>query len=432
MSHPPNVGTSLREKRRAPDAVLDHIEPAADLIVGLGNAAPSTVLDAIEQNAAGLADVRLHQMLPLQDRAYIDGELPGLRHVSWFLSPHDRRSFNAGNCDLVPNNFSEVPLLMARSTKRSLVLTSAAPPDRHGYFSLGLHAEYVAAMIGEVPFFVEANERMPRTLGENQLHVSQVAGWCEADYPLVEVPPRAGTDTDRRIAELVAERIPDRATIQAGIGSVPDLVLSLLTDHRELGIHSEVMGDGFVDLIECGAATGAHKRTHRNKAVTTTVLGSARLFEFVRDNAGVELWPVDQLNDPRNIGLEPKFNAINATLEVDFLGQCASESLGTDYWSSSGGQVDYTRGVLFSEDGQSFIVLHSTPHDESVSRIVGELRPGAAVTTYKNIVDKVVTEHGVAELRGASIGDRTRRLIAIAHPKFRDELKREARKMGYL
>ena len=431
MSHPPGVAAQLREKLGPPEVVLDYIEPGADLIVGLGNAAPATVLDAIEQDAP-LEDVRLHQMLPLRDRSYINGEVPGLRHVSWFLSPHDRDSFNAGNCDLIPNNFSEIPLLMACSTKRSLVLVSAASPDRHGYFSLGLHAEYVAAMIGEVPFFVEANEQMPRTLGENQLHVSQAVGWCEADYPLVEVPPREGTATDRRIAELVAERIPDGATVQAGIGSVPDQVLGLLSDHRELGIHSEVMGDGFVDLIEGGAATGTRKRTHRNKAVTTTVLGTSRLFEFVRDNAGVELWPVDHTNDPRNIGLEPKMNAINATLEVDFLGQCASESLGTEYWSSSGGQVDYTRGVLFAEDGQSFIVLHSTPHDESTSRIVAELRPGAAVTTYKNIVDKVVTEHGVAELRGASIADRTRRLIGIAHPQFRDELGREAREMGYL
>ena len=432
MGHSSDVSTALREKCGSADAVLDHIEPGAELIVGLGNAAPVTVLDAIEQNAAAFKGVRLLQMLPLRDRAYIDGEVPGLRHVSWFLSPHDRDAFNSGNCDLVPNNFSEIPRLMARSTKRSLVIAAAAPPDRHGYFSLGLHAEYVAAMIGEAPLFVEVNQEMPRTFGENQVHISQLAGWCEADYPLVEVPPRAGTETDKRIAELVAERIPDGATIQAGIGAVPDQVLELLTGHRDLGVHTELMSDGFVDLIESGAATGTRKRTHRNKAVTTTVLGTNRLFEFVRENPGVELWPVDHTNDPRNIGLEPKMNAINATLEVDFLGQCASESLGSDYWSSTGGQADYVRGVLFAEEGQSFIVLHSTPHDESVSRIVAALHPGAAVTTYKNIVDKVVTEHGVAELRGASIADRTRRLIAIAHPKFRDDLERKAREMGYL
>ena len=432
MSHPPDIHTALDAKRCSPEAVLDHLPPGADAIVGLGNGEPVTVIDAIEASAEQLRDVRLHQMLPLRDRRYINGEVPNLRHVSWFLSPHDRDAFHAGHCDLIPNNFSEVPALMRATTKRTIALAAAAPPDRHGYFSLGPHAEYVAPLIGEVPFFLEANPRVPRTFGENQVHVSQMAGWCEADHPMVEVPPREATETDRKIAGLVVERIEDGATIQAGIGSVPDQVLHLLSGHRELGVHTELMSDGFVDLIERGAITGTRKATHRNKVITTTVLGTKRLLDFVADNPGVELWPVDYTNDSRNIGREPRMTAINATLEVDFLGQCASESLGTDYWSSTGGQADYVRGVLYAERGQSFIVLHSTPHDESVSRIVPTLHPGAAVTSYKNIVDKVVTEHGVAELRGRSIRERTVRLIEIAHPKFRDELTAKAREFGYI
>ena len=432
MSHPPDIHSALAAKRCPPEAALDQLPPGADAIVGLGNGEPVTVIDAIENGAETLRDVRLHQMLPLRDRRYIDGEIPNLHHVSWFLSPHNRDAFHAGHCDLVPNNFSEVPALMRATTKRTVALAAAAPPDRHGYFSLGPHAEYVAPLIGEVPFFLEANPQLPRTFGENQVHVSQIAGWCEADYPLVEVPPREATETDTRIAELVVERIPDAATIQAGIGSVPDQVLHLLSDHRELGVHTELMSDGFVDLIERGAITGTRKATHPNKVITTTVLGTKRLLDFVADNPGVELWPVNYTNDSRNIGREPRMTAINATLEVDFLGQCASESLGTDYWSSSGGQADYVRGVLYAEQGQSFIVLHSTPHDESVSRIVPTLHPGAAVTSYKNIVDKVVTEHGVAELRGRSIRERTVRLIEIAHPKFRDELTAKAREFGYI
>jgi len=432
MSHPPDIGSALDAKRCPPEAVLDQLPPGADAIVGLGNGEPVTVIDAIEDGAGTLRNVRLHQMLPLRDRRYINGEIPNLHHVSWFLSPHDRDAFHAGHCDLVPNNFSEVPALMRATTKRTVALAAAAPPDRHGYFSLGPHAEYIAPLIGEVPFFLEANPQLPRTFGENQVHVSDVVGWCEADYPLVEVPPREATETDRQIAELVVERIPDAATIQAGIGSVPDQVLHLLSDHRELGVHTELMSDGFIDLIEGGAITGTRKATHRNKVITTTVLGTKRLLDFVADNPGVELWPVNYTNDSRNIGREPRMTAINATLEVDFLGQCASESLGTDYWSSSGGQADYVRGVLYAEQGQSFIVLHSTPHDESVSRIVPTLHPGAAVTSYKNIVDKVVTEHGVAELRGRSIRERTERLIEIAHPKFRDELTAKAREFGYI
>jgi acyl-CoA hydrolase len=209
-------------------------------------------------------------------------------------------------------------------------------------------------------------------------------------------------------------------------------VLGLLGNHEGLGVHTELLSDGFVDLVERGIITGANKQTHRNKIITTTALGSQRLFDFVDENPGVEFWPVSYTNDPQNIAKEDRMVAINATLEVDFLGQCASESLGSDYWSSSGGQPDFTRGTMFAEHGQSFIVLHSTTADESVSRIVAQLHPGAAVTTFKNVVDRVVTEYGVAELRGSSIRERTRRLISIAHPKFRDDLTYRAREMGYM
>ncbi len=422
----------LAERRCGPEAVLEHIEPGADLVVGVANAEPVTVLDAIEENADQLEDVRIHRMFPLRDRRYIDGELPSLRHVSWFLSPHDKDAFHNCRCDLIPNNFSDVPGLMRHLRGPKLMLASVSAPDRHGYFSLGCHAEYVAAMIGEAPFFVEVNRQMPRTFGENQLHVSEVVGWCEAEYPLVEVPPLEGRDADRRIAELVAERIPNGATLQAGVGSIPDRVLGLLGEHRHLGAHSELISDGVVDLVEKGALTGTRKRTHRNKIVTTSAMGTKRIYEFVADNPGVEFWPVDYTNDPRNIAREDRFTAINATIEVDFLGQCASESLGSHYWSSSGGQPDFARGAVLSKDGQAFIVLHSTAQDDSVSRIVPQLHPGAAVTTFKNIVDQVVTEYGVAELRGSSIRERTERLIAIAHPKFRDELERAGREFGYL
>ena len=230
----------------------------------------------------------------------------------------------------------------------------------------------------------------------------------------------------------MAERIPDGATLQAGIGAVPDCVLGLLGDHKELGVHTELLGDGMIDLVEGGVITGTEKATHRNKIVTTTALGSARLYEFVADNPGVEFWPVEYTNDPTVIAREPHFTAINATVEVDFLGQCASEGLGSDYWSSSGGQPDFARGAVTSEHGQAFIVVHSTTANDTVSRIVPQLHPGAAVTTFKNIVDKVVTEYGVAELRGSSVRERTRRLIAIAHPDHRDELTAKAGELGYL
>ncbi|MDQ3590986.1 MAG: propionyl-CoA--succinate CoA transferase [Actinomycetota bacterium] len=419
-------------KRCQPEAVLEHIDEGDDVIVGMFNSEPLSILDALEDNAERLSEVRIHQMFPHRERRYVHGAFPGLRHVSWFLSPANREAFHKGTCDLVPNNFSEVPALMRRTTRCSLVLAAVSPPDRHGYFSLGTHADYVAALIGEVPFFVEVNHRMPRTYGENQVHISQIIGWCEADYPLTELPARPVREADRKIAGYVAERIPNGATLQAGIGSIPNEVLGLLNDHRDLGVNSELLADGFVDLIERGVITGTRKRAHRNKVIASNALGSQRLYEFVKENPGVEFWPVDHTNDQRNIAGEDSFVAINGTLEVDFLGQCASESLGSEYWSSSGGQPDFARGALFSEHGQSFIVLHSTAAEESISRIVAQLHPGAAVTTFKNIVDRVVTEYGVAELRGSSIRERTRKLIGIAHPRFRDELERKAREIDYL
>jgi acyl-CoA hydrolase len=426
------IEDQLAAARRPPEAVLEHVHDGDDVIVGMALSEPATVLDALEAGAGSLRDVRLHQMFPLRDRPSIDGEIPGLRHVSWFLSPHDRDAFHRGACDLVPNNFGDVPSLMRRSTKCSLAIASVAPAGPHGWFSFGLNADYIAPFAGEVPFFVEVNQRMPRTFGENQVHVSQVVGWCEADYPLAELPPRESRDTDRRIAELVAERIPDGATLQIGIGSVPTEVVQLLRDHRHLGIHTELFSDGLMDLIECGAVTNVRKRSHPNTSVTTNAMGTQRLYDFLADNPGVAFLPVDRTNDPLLLAQEEGFTAVNGTLEVDFLGQCASESLGSAYWSSSGGQPDFARGAVRAPGGQSFIVLHSSTGDESVSRIVPRLQPGAAVTTFKNLVDKVVTEYGVAELRGSSIRERTERLIAIAHPKFRDELEREAREMGYL
>jgi acyl-CoA hydrolase len=416
-----------------PEAILEHIDEDADLIVPLGNGEPVSVLDAIEDGADRLRGVRIHQMHSLHDRPSIRGELGDrVRHVSYFLSHVTRPAFAAGTIDLVPNHFSEVPMLLRSCTKASLVVASSSPMDRHGYFSLGTNADYVAGFIGQAPFFLEANARMPRTFGRNQVHVSQILGWTEVDRPLVEVPPAVPTEVDERIAVLVAERIPNGAVLQVGIGAVPNAILARLSGHEHLGLHTELLSDGIIDLVEAGVLTGARKRLYPNKMVATFALGTQRLYDFLHENAGVELIPVEYVNSPQTIAREPRFVSVNATLEVDFLGQCASETLGGHYWSSSGGQADFARGALWSEGGQGFIVLHSTTTDGSISRIKPVLTPGAAVTTLKNTVDHVVTEFGVAKLRGQPVAERTRQLIAIAHPNFRDELTAAARQLGYL
>jgi len=250
--------------------------------------------------------------------------------------------------------------------------------------------------------------------------------------PLVEVAPLEPEEMDRRIAAFVAERIPDGATIQTGIGAIPNAILASLGNHRALGIHTELLSDGVIGLIESGVVTGARKRNNRTKTVGTFVLGTQRLYDFVADNPAVELWPATYVNDPRRIASEPGFVSINATVEVDLTGQCASETVGGHYWSSSGGQADFARGAMYSEGGQAFVVCRSTADQGRISKIVPGFGPGTMVTTLKNTVDKVVTEWGVAELRGATLRERATALITIAHPDHRDRLRYEARRMGYL
>ena len=413
-------------------AVLDHIGPSADLIVPLGNGEPVTLLDAIENAAEGLQGVRIHQMHALHDRPYLHGKFGDrLHHVSYFLSHVTRPCFHAGTVDLVPNHFSEMRTILRQQTTDPLVLAAASPPDRHGYFSLGVSADYTASFIGRARFFLESNRRMPRTFGRNQIHTSQVVGWAETDYPLIEVPPASPTATDDAIAGYVAERIPNGATIQTGIGATPNAILAALSGHRDLGVHTELLSDGVIDLVEQGVVTGVAKVINRTKTVGTFALGTGRLHDFLHENTACELWPVRYVNDPRVIAQESNFVSINATISVDLLGQCASETVAGSYYSSSGGQADFARGAMYSPGGQGFIVLHSTAKDGTVSRIVPQLAAGDVVTTLKNTVDKVVTEWGVAELRGRSIRERTQALIAVAHPDHRDRLRSEARRLGY-
>ena len=411
----------------APEAVLDHVPPLADIIVPMANGEPVALVDVLEAEHRRLEGVRIHQMFAIHERPYLHGECGHhLRHVSYFLTAPTRQAYWAGHIDLVPNHFSEVPQLMRDSTRCSLVIAAATMPDAHGYFSLGTNAEYVASMIGRVPFFLEANPRMPRTFGLNQIHVSQVVGWCESARPLVEVPPVVPDERDRRIAAAVVELIPDRATLQIGVGGIPNAILGSLTGHHDLGVHTELLADGIIDLVDRGVITGTHKQLRRHKIVATFALATQRLYDWMDDNGVVEMLPVDYVNDPRTVARERDFVSINATTEVDLLGQCASETMAGRYWSSSGGQADFARGAMYSEGGQAFIVLRSTT-SAGRSRIRARLTEGSVVTTLKNTVDHVATEWGVAHLRGRSLADRARALIAIAHPDHREELEREAR-----
>ena len=297
-------------------------------------------------------------MHALRERRYINGEFGDhLRHVSYFLAPPTRKAFQAGHCDLMPNHFSEVPDLLRRHTNHSLVIAAASLPNKHGYFSLGTNCDYTASLIGRAPFFLEANAQMPRTFGGNQVHISQVVGWTEVDYPLIEAHARSSPTPIERSPRWWPNGSPTAPPSRLESAGCPTRCWRCSRDHRDLGVHTELMSDGVIDLVEAGVVTGTRKTFRRGKMVTTLALGSQRLYDFLHENSAVDFAPVDWVNDPRVIAREPNFVAINATTEVDFYGQCASETVAGRYYSSSGGQYDFSRGAMYSENGQGFIVL---------------------------------------------------------------------------
>jgi acyl-CoA hydrolase len=417
-------------KKLDPQEVIGLIDKGADIIIPIANGEPIRLLDILEENAAQLEGVRIHQLLALRSRRYIQGEFEQLKHVSYFLSGATRQVYQQAKIELVPNNFHEVPRLLKKVTNMAAIMTVASPMDEHGYFTFGTQADYISEFVGKVPFILEVNDQMPRTYGRNQIHISQIAGFVEHNAPLAEEKPAEPSDKDLLIAASVIEDIQDGDTLQIGIGSVPNAVISMLKDHRHLGIHTEMLPDGIVDLVKAGAVDGTRKFTNPGKIIGTFAYGSKKLYDFLDNNPVVEFLPVSLVNDPREIAKEKNIVSINATTEVDLFGQCASETVGGKYYSSSGGQIDFARGVRFAENGKGYICMQSTAKNETLSRIKLHLTPGSVVTTGKNDVDNIVTEYGIARLHGASISERAKRLIAIAHPNFREELMFDAKKNG--
>lgn len=423
----------MRDKQLSERQIIELIEKDADIILPLTNGEPHKLLDILEENTDALTNVKIHQLLALKHRKYMEAAFPGkLSHVSYFLSGATRNMFHQGLVDLVPNNFHEMPKILRQSTNLSMIMAVASPMDEYGYFSLGTQADIVSEFIGKVPFLLEVNKHMPRTFGENQIHISQIEGFVENDRPLFEdISPPIG-DKDMRIASYVAESIQNGDTLQIGIGSIPNAVVSLLKDHRHLGIHTEMFVDGIVDLVEAGAIDGTQKFTNKGKIIATFAHGSNKIYNFLHNNPAVQFLPVSIVNDPREIAKEERIVSINATTEVDLFGQCASETVAGKYYSSTGGQADFARGVRFAKEGKGFVCMTSTAKNDEISRIQLRLSPGSVVTTSKNDIDTIVTEYGVAKMFGKPISERAKQLISIAHPKFREELTFEAKQMGFI
>jgi acetyl-CoA hydrolase len=341
---------------------------------------------------------------------------------------------NQGAADFTPIFLSEIPDLFRNGIlPLDVALVSLSPPDEHGFCSFGVEVGATKPAAEAARLIVaEINRSMPRTLGDSFIHVSRLHCIVEADYPLHEAPQGGSSPLHLQVGRHIAEMIPDGATLQMGIGSIPDAVLKNLGSHKDLGVHTELFSDGIVDMVEAGVITCARKTLHPGKIVAGFLFGSKRLYEFVDNNPLIELHPTDYVNDPFNIAKNDKMVAINSALQVDLTGQVCADSIGTRLYSGVGGQVDFIRGAARSKGGLPIIAFISTTKNETISRIVPTLTPGAGVVTTRNDVHYIVTEYGVAALHGKTIRQRAQALIDIAHPNFRDELSRSAQELGYL
>ncbi len=415
-----------------PEEAVAGIRSRDQIYIQMASATPTVLLDALVARAPELRDVGVIHLHLEGPGPHLRPEMaPHFRHRALFIGPNARQAVNEGRADFVPVFFSDIPALFrARALPLDAVFVNATPPDRHGFCSLGVSVEAMhAAVDAAKTVIVQFNRSTPRTLGESFIHVSQIDLAIEVDEPPFEYPRPVIGPVERRIGAYVAELVPDGATLQLGIGAIPSATAELLTDKKDLGVHTEMFTDAVVDLVEAGVVTGDRKARNRGKLVATFLMGTSRLYQFVHDNPMVEMRPVDFTNDTHVIRSFQAMVAINSAIEVDLSGQVAADSIGYRLYSGVGGQMDFMRGAALAPGGRAIIALPSTAGaDGSISRITPHLAEGAGVVTTRAHVRTVVTEWGVAELWGKSLRERARALIAVAHPDHRDMLTYAARR----
>lgn len=419
-------------KRCSPEQALELLKDGDTVIVPTGAGEPPALLHALSARRTAFRDIKVAQILAMRKYGYFDCDtVDHVRHVALFFGGASRAAGQAGWADFIPAYFSELPGLIQRGlVPADVVFSLASPMDEHGNFALSLAADYTMAAIRKARVVVlEVNPNVPVAHGDCIVHLSQVTALVESDEAVIEVGLPAIGAVQEAIGKQVADMIEDGSTLQIGYGGIPDAVVQQLTSKRDLGVHTEMIGDGILKLVECGAVNNSRKTFMPGKMVATFALGSRRLYDFMHRNPVLEMHPVSFTNDPYLAGQNDKLVAINASLQVDLLGQCGSESLAHLPYSGTGGQVDFVRAANRSNGGKAFIVLPSTAKEGAISRIVPTLTPGTHVTTGKNDVNYVVTEHGVAQLRGKSARQRAEALIGIAHPDFRAELREAAKRI---
>lgn len=409
---------------------------SGDRVYISGNAAtPYVLMKALAQRKDELFNVELVHVLLMGDDPLSKPEMEGhFRHNSLFVGPADRQAINEGRADYVPIFLHQIPeLFYSGQMPIDVAMLHLSPPDEHGFMSFGVEvlASKAAAEKAKI-VIAQVNDQMPRVLGDSFIHVSRVHKIVEVSEPLPELERSPMTEVELKIGQYIADLIEDGSTLQLGIGGIPDAVLAALKNKKDLGIHTEMVSDGVMEAIEAGIITGARKTLHPYKVIMTFVLGSKKLYDFVDNNPIFEAHPTDYTNHPFIVAQNEKMVAINSAIEVDITGQVCSDSIGTYIYSGFGGQVDFIRGAAHSKGGKPIIALPSTAKNGEVSRIVPYLKQGAGVVTTRADVRYVVTEYGVAYLYGKNLQERTKALINIAHPKFRADLIKEAKKRNLL
>lgn len=421
-----NFKEKYEQKFVSADVAVKQIKDGDRVVIGHACGEPQALTRAFTEYAHNLSHVETTNMIGMGESAYCKEDMAGhVRHNSIFVgNKNERQAIKDGRGDYTPRYFSRIPSLFTDgSLPPDVALVQVSSPDKHGYVSFGVAVDYSLTATKQAKIKIaQINKHMPRCHGECFMHLSEFDYLVEADIPMIELARKELTEVEKEIGRHCASLIEDGATLQLGIGALPDAVLLSLKDKKDLGIHSEMFSDGVVELVEAGVITNTRKTLHPSKMVATFLMGSQKLYDYIDDNPTVYMASADYTNDPYIIAKNDNLVSINSCVEVDFMGQVSAESVGSMQISGVGGQVDFVRGANLSKGGVSIIAMTSTAKGGTVSKIVPCLEAGAAVTTGRNDVAYIVTEYGVADLRGKSLRQRARLLINIAHPDFRGEL----------
>ena len=424
-------------KRKSPEEVAMYVKSGDVCACPTGLEEPTAICEAVAARAmrGELTGVVHHATLSVIGGPFMKPELKGkYDYVSWFTGGPGRKGIQEGIHTYIPNNYSTIPGLWRDVQPRlDVFYAEVSPMDKHGYFSCPMAGAEVVAMREKASIILlDVNDQMPRVMGDCLIHISQVTALCESSRPLLVLNNPPLSDDDKKIGQMIADEVCDGATLQLGIGGIPNAVGVLLKDKKDLGLHTEMFTDSMVDLLECGAVTNMKKPIHVGKTVATLAWGSKKMYDFMDDNPAFEMYPVSYINNPAVIAQHDNFVSVNSCVEVDLFGQICSESIGTKHYSGSGGQLDFVRGANMSKGGKGFIAMLSTTKGGTISKIKPILTPGSIVTTPRNEVDFLVTENGIVRLKGQTASQRAKMIISLAAPQFREELEYEAKKMNLI